>query len=577
MEKKKTLGKGSPAKDMEGIVVSFTSQSSGFALVTPSTSRKSTEINSKISTDPPGTAFPFNYSQKALEGKGVGNHFYFRKGADGSFSLIGPNNSAKDLSTLWMHPDGTLKVSYSTHPKVKIGDTVTAFIPDPRTVVLGKVPIYHRYIPFPPGEYFCAWLPGESHKAYLLSQKTPYTQLNQVTNNLSPIELVGLKFQYQEKEKSKGGIPLSRAYSTIFPIQKRSTIAYPLSELEPTMPFLACFKTETSDLGLSIIGTRAICSTESGFMMVAARQFTFYTDVPNKALFSYSASTNKIQNQYVGFIPILFHTHFIFGYSPRVGVYNTNWLWQAAIKKKDSFRNWENMVEVPLCFCLTLDRPQYPWKKEGPHPFEVLLTRACFWAQDAKDEREVASKITQSINESSWFLYNSSVSSLGWYYKENGDSVKQMTKDLEGTMVFNVNILNEVLEGMNGRLFQVDCTDLAYTVKILANAVGCKMKVLTIMQMNTKGLPMNLSTHKLITLGALEFCENNSFVYHQVAVLEGPEEGDFLVYDPCFKIISSTGVKKRILGMGIEEYLKNVFHSPETISYEICEAPISIC
>jgi hypothetical protein len=412
-----------------------------------------------------------------------------------------------------------------------------------------------------------------------------------IHNITSQIELVGAIFNWQTGAIRSGTLSSPEIFSSHaikmlqpiapeFPLVNSCVVAYPIDTMESTEKIYCCFRTANMDLRLQVVHVRAIQQGWPDSFGITNTSFSFATtELHSMHLYSSYSALNSVA-LYQGFIPLEINTDVITNDEKAVGEYRSDWLWQSTLDDPDSQNAvWYNIQRMPVVTCLTLRQPQHPWAtahftvsenpKNNTYPFERLLRMACRWAAGARNEFDVAKKITEHLLESPLFIYSTSASAFTVYNASNNIPISPCSGD-SACVVFNANKLNEIIEGMNGTYIPVDCVDLSHTVMLLANSIGCNMKLAILY--NQSDPLSGFCVNPIIPLGSGEPNAHFSFTFHQVAYLGNAEDGTAQVFDPCFRF-DTNGLISPTLGTPLEEYIEKLELDPGTIQIQQGSCP----
>jgi hypothetical protein len=176
---------------------------------------------------------------------------------------------------------------------------------------------------------------------------------------------------------------------------------------------------------------------------------------------------------------------------------------------------------------VVLDTPSLPWlQSQIPPasstqlPWADALDHACLWAAGKQNPLEAATAITQAVNSSLGLTYDTSHGASKYTQKVNNSSWFLCTAFLA--------FLNQQPES-KGNI--VNCTDCATIVSSFANLLGCQLSAAVMAS------PGGFLCNKIIAIGGgatwdYPFPPANRFSYHEVAWTGGFGYGD-QIFDAC--------------------------------------------
>jgi hypothetical protein len=456
-----------------------------------------------------------------------------------------------------------------------------------------QVPVCIPYLPTPAGMYTCSMVPGETNMVCMLSltQREPGLSICPpgISNPVRQIDLVGVLLNWQEGEiTSNGALPeiisstaieLFKPIEPEFPLRASCIVAYPMDKVQEKERIYCCFRTSNMTLQSQVMSVRAVVQHKPD-SIITLSTFSFTTTELNPHYLYSSYSMLNVAGLYRGFIPFEINTPVITAEQKAVGEYKTDWLWQSTRDNPESTDAIWHVIEVmPVTTYLTLSEPQYPWEKShfvlGAEPsaqvapYQKLLRLACCWAAGAQSEFEVAKNITTYLLNHPLFIYYISASAFTIYKTQNNIPLNPC-KGEDACRIFNATKLGEVLWGMEGNSVAVDCVDLSHIVMLLANSIGCNMRVVTLA--NTQDPSSGFTVNTIIPLGSNTPNSHYSFTFHQVAYTGDFSKGTALIFDPCFRFYKD-GHARPTLGIPSEKYLQLLAATPGTVQFESDACP----
>ncbi len=472
-----------------------------------------------------------------------------------------------------------------------------AYRANPTTTYDMLAPQYIAYTPTPAGIYLCTV--DEQQKNILCALQLIARQPNIPTSPVvidcktSDVSLVGIKLSWQTAEYrstaivDSNAIQMYRETSSEFPISTSIVAAFPLSTLRRYEVIFCAFKTNNPTLARQVVNVRAIRRGWPDSYTITCQAFSFWTDLHGE--YWYSSYYNC-----EGFIQFNIDTEILFWESKTVGIFPSDWLWQSTVgdpARADTI--WKDIALTPFELCLTLAPPQYPWNAIGNEaqngnnsqhsthpvsqqrtpskkqqiinrsspsaqnaPYAGLVRKACLWARGATNQHEAAKKIIEGLTDSGIFVYDPNLS-LFVHYEVDKHQLPLSPCDPNGGIVVNGTRMVETLEGMLGEFMSADCVDLSHLVMLLANSIGCNMKVGRLENLTSVGTKFNLELVQ--PLGSNKPLPDQQFIFHEVAYIGDEFDDDALVFDPCLKLcfpIHETPTYA--MGMRLSEYLSRL-------------------
>lgn len=188
---------------------------------------------------------------------------------------------------------------------------------------------------------------------------------------------------------------------------------------------------------------------------------------------------------------------------------------------------------------LVLSKASDPWNissedvDDGDQVWTDVLDIACKWAAGATDLSQVAARITDALNASGRFVYDT----------ENGASNYTTSLDY-----FECTEFIDRVNGGEGFGEKLNCTDCATIVSTLSNALGASLVQSQLMY--------KFQVNPILAIGTSEWKPpfDGRFSYHEVA-WEGSVDKDGAIYDACLhfdqNLYAETDEIAKILPAGI--------------------------
>ena len=206
-----------------------------------------------------------------------------------------------------------------------------------------------------------------------------------------------------------------------------------------------------------------------------------------------------------------------------VGVYEIIWRWQFSTDGN----NWTDFAITQHRIFSTLKLPQGKWQPNSDNPANTqlpwtdVLKYACQWAAGAKDEREIAARITTEVNN------------LGPRFIQYDDSGSPHYIPLSDPRRFDCQRFLNLLSGANHDEEDpnVNCDDCATIVSSFVSILGYALPVSATKPVTSA--KFFLRRHRKIGLDWQDF---DSFFHHTLAWCGGNENE---VSDACIKLDAS--------------------------------------
>ncbi len=199
-----------------------------------------------------------------------------------------------------------------------------------------------------------------------------------------------------------------------------------------------------------------------------------------------------------------------------ISLNKTKWQWKC-VKINRTVSSVKSVGSSDHIIYIICDKPEEPMKK----PWVAVLHKACKWAKNESTLDKAAAKVTEQVNASIFFEYDTSHGATN--YASNGN--------------FNCSMYLERLNGEVGKGKLLNCTDCACIVSTFANALGCKFF--------ESVMGYDFQCNKIIPIGFINWQVpfGWGFSYHEVAWTGACSDSDILC-DACLKVDGDTDPTK---------------------------------
>lgn len=195
---------------------------------------------------------------------------------------------------------------------------------------------------------------------------------------------------------------------------------------------------------------------------------------------------------------------------------------------------------------MLLDESHGPWTTDANSPnglWTELLDVACAWAAGARSPEQVAAGITRGLSEAARQPHASGGTVFS-YDTSSGYYQDALYRAFENTITLPQFFMADWLARLRGeqsRGATMNCYDCANAVASLANALGCRAEVVSILVDRPGQIPPNFSTRPVSLIGEpANHLAVRKFPVHAVACVAGPTRHG-KAFDACVSLAGSRG------------------------------------
>lgn len=359
------------------------------------------------------------------------------------------------------------------------------------------------------------------------------------------IHVTGIAFDFKRPFATSLACPVGLATSPEWPIRRSTAAAYPISRLrqaekenngDQKVQILAAFKVNPeSVVGIALKENRSWIDIRANLVSTDSLKAdkTIHTVLEGK----FQISSNGISCGSVpGFSPIYgylpFNLYYLDLWKNEVDEYQVALQWQYRLRNVEN-APWINLVISTHTFYLLLDAPKVPWGTGEPMPNQLLpdlppkaraLSFACYMAKGSTTAGGAALMITNYMRSVGYFKYD-----LDKHYTRDlipAEAVESKPDDVEDPILFLYSAFMDRMIGNQGTGEKANCTDFAYMLMLLGNALGAGLNVGKL----TPSEGGTFATNPVIVHGATE-ARVQTFADHEIAFLGNDFDDSAMVYD----------------------------------------------
>lgn len=393
------------------------------------------------------------------------------------------------------------------------------------------------------------------------------------------IEIEAIEFAFLNREYQSAAIPIFKSISPEYSNRGVTAIAYPLSSLllEAKVTIYCCLRATSETL------LDRLHNDENGGWVTVWAVVKDSSDKevnavqPVQLKFGANPAFSVLGSD-LGFIPFQLDTSVLFSAKDGVGIstHLFEWRWyEGATNESDP--KISKLAETTFQFIRTLDIPNYPWGwamdnaslHKGIAPPIQLLRHAAKWAAGAKTALDVASKLTQCLQEETKLEYSVSPAYTTYPIRKDGTPC---SRNEDPNVTIESTALAFRLMGLNGKGKAVDCSDVANIVMLLANILGCSIQVGRFRNLTPVGSSFPLQ-QGLWLLGKMP--PEPSFLFHEVAYIGAKFDETAQIFDACIRFPkavtndapnsespSDENAFEMVLGMAMKTYIECLSSDP---------------